>query len=125
MLSDIIVQLELTHPMDLLFHVFGFDYVLREDGLAKMMTEQVTSIGNLGRQDRLIAIIHDLFLQQLIFDKVKLVQRLLNFLLEVDHLADEIVTHEQGHIILNHLVLGQPKHLLLTLDHFALIGLKL
>ena len=72
MLSDIIVQLELTDPMDLLLHVFGFDYVLRKDGLAKVMAEQVSSMGNLGRKDRLIALIHHLFLQQLIFNEVKL-----------------------------------------------------
>ena len=106
-----------------------------------MVTEQVACIGNLGRQDRLIATIHDLFLQQLIFDEVKFVQRLLNFLLKVDHLTDEIVAHKQSHILLNNhmviliygapislcsvLFLSQPKHLLPSLDHFALIGLKL
>ena len=73
MLSDIIVQLELADPVNLLLHVFSFDYVLREDGLAKVMAEQVSSMSNLRRMKRLIALIHDLFLQQLIFDEVKLV----------------------------------------------------
>ena len=46
-LSDIIVQLELTDPMNLLLHVFGFNYVLREDGLAEVMAQQVASMGDL------------------------------------------------------------------------------
>ena len=55
MLSDIIVQLELTDPMNLLLHVFVFDYVLREDGLAEVMAQQVASMGDLGRREGLTA----------------------------------------------------------------------
>ena len=47
MLTDVIVQLELTDPVNFFLHVFGLDYVLREDGLAEVVAEQVTGMSNL------------------------------------------------------------------------------